>query len=65
MNTLNIINGVLIVIVTGISYYAWLLWDENQLLKAMLDAKKDELLDSILENSTIQNRLTKIHELSK
>ena len=65
MNTLNIINGVLIVIVTGISYYAWLLWDENQSLKAMLDAKKDELLDSILENSTIQNRLTKIHELSK
>ena len=65
MNTLNIINGVLIVIVTGISYYAWLLWDENQLLKAMLDAKKDELRDSILENSTIQNRLTKIHELSK
>lgn len=61
----NIMNGLAIVGFTAMGYYAWMLWYENQSLKTKLEEKKSELRDCALENSTIQNRLNKINELSK
>ena len=62
---LEILNGLLITAITGLGYYAWLLWDEKETLKIDVLRLKAAALDLDLDNMTMRKKLEKIEELSK